>query len=158
MNPALHCNSCTGPTTYFLRNTCSWINNLWCCPSLKSDAQSATHTVTVSSVAGLVTLDAVTATHITKSASSVAKRKIGSFLVAEEIYFVYSIYNFIIILFYYDEIYHNIMCRSMGPVDETKESFTLDCYFRWTAVCQLLAKLQIDPKNSAAMAKKSGPS
>ena len=24
----------------------------------------------------------------------------------------------------------NIAIRSMGPVDETKQSFTLDCYFR----------------------------
>jgi hypothetical protein len=35
---------------------------LCCGPSIKSDAQSATHTVAVSKVAGLLTLEAATAT------------------------------------------------------------------------------------------------
>jgi hypothetical protein len=41
--------------------------------SIKSDAQSATHTVAVSSVAGLVTLDAATATQVIYS----AEKKVG---------------------------------------------------------------------------------
>jgi hypothetical protein len=59
------------------------LNNLCYCPRITSDAQSATQ---VSSVAGLVTLDAVTATQVLYSASSVAKRIVGSFLVTEKIY------------------------------------------------------------------------
>jgi hypothetical protein len=59
---------------------------LCCCPSIKSAAQSTTHTVAVSSVAGLVELDAATATQVIYSASSVAERVVGSFLVAEKMY------------------------------------------------------------------------
>jgi hypothetical protein len=58
---------------------------LCCCPSIKSDAQSATHTVAVSSVDGLVTLDAATETQVIYSVSSVAERIIGPFLVAQKI-------------------------------------------------------------------------
>jgi hypothetical protein len=53
------------------------MNNLCCCPSIKSDAQSATQTVTVKSVTGLVKLDTATATQVIYSASSVAEKKAG---------------------------------------------------------------------------------
>jgi hypothetical protein len=49
------------------------------CHSIKGDAQSATHTVAVSSVAGLVKLDAVIATQVIYTASSVAERIVGLF-------------------------------------------------------------------------------
>jgi hypothetical protein len=61
---------------------------LFCYPSFKCDAQSATHTVAVSSVAGQVTLDAAAATQVFYSVSSVAERILGPFLVAEKIYSV----------------------------------------------------------------------
>jgi hypothetical protein len=49
-------------------------------PQNQRDAKSGTHAVAASSVAGLATLDSATATQVTYSAASVAKKKVGATL------------------------------------------------------------------------------
>jgi hypothetical protein len=56
----LHFKSCTGPARALLFFSATLKDE--CCPSIKSDAQSATHAFAVSSDAWLVDLDAGTAT------------------------------------------------------------------------------------------------